>query len=158
MSKTILIPTDFTVESLNSVRLVLEDHPLESVSILLVCPVHLPESTVELLFFEPRKKVQELMSAEFKDGLAILRNRFSDQLTSLRVELFHGMNASAFSNFLEAFIVDEIVVPSSYKLKKVKNGFDLDPFIKKSQNPVREVKWEPITGGSGVPLLRMFGV
>ncbi len=158
MSKTILIPTDLTVDSLNSVRIILEENQEPQICILLVCPIYLPDSISEILYYNPKDELEKLMSADFKDGLFILRNRFSNSLKDLRVEVFHGMNGNAFENFMEAHGIDEIVIPSNYKLKRVKNGFDLLPFIKKSNNRVSNVEWTISRNTESQALHRLFRV
>ncbi len=141
MQKTILIPIDFHVESLNTLKLALKQNADSEVQVVLMYCEYLSDSIRDLLFYSPHKRIAELASADFHDAISIIRNRFSTTLISLRIELFHGHNASAFRNFTDGNRIDEIYIPKSYTLKKYKSGFDPGPLIKKSRLPFFEMDW-----------------
>lgn len=143
MQKTILIPTDFSVTSLNALRLALEqlqdDQPINAV---LMYAEWLEDSITELLFYSPKKRVESLKSEVFEEALMILQNRFENRIASIRIELFHGYNISAFRNFAQANQIDQVFALQDYTFKPAKRGFDPIPLIKKSKFPIQFLGWK----------------
>lgn len=143
MQKTILVPTDFCVASLNTLRLALEQVPDDqAVHVVLMYAESLDDSITELLFYAPKKKLEALKSNAFEEALAILKNRFDQRIASVRFELFHGYTRSAMRGFVEANQVDAVFIPQAYRLKPAKRGFDPIPLLKKSKITLQEVEWE----------------
>ncbi len=140
MGKTILIPIDFEVESLNTAKLLLSEAK-EPVKILLVYSEYLSDSIPELMFYSPVKRIDAMMTHEFREALAILRNRFSEKLLGIEVMLFHGTNRSAFRNFIESNNVDEVHLPKTYSLRKKKNSIDISPYVAQTKVSVHEHDW-----------------
>lgn len=141
MQKAILIPTDFQVESLNTLKLALNKNDGHEVSVCLVYCEYQSDSITELLFYSPNKRIKALAGAEFNEALAIIKNRFSKTLTNLYIDLFHGHNSNALAAFLEARRVQEIYIPQNYTLKSTKNSFDPLPLLKKVQLPIYTMEW-----------------
>ena len=141
MVNKILIPTDFKVESLNTLKYSLEERKQKKSSIILMYSSYNSYSITELLFYSPSKIVEALISPNFKDAINIIKNTYESSIHSFKIELFHGLNRSAFINFYEAHGIDLIYLPKEYRLKSYKNGFDPIPLIKKSKVQYREVTW-----------------
>lgn len=143
MQRTLLVPTDFSVNSLNALRLALEqlqdDQP---VNIVLMYAEWLDDSITELLFYSPKKRIESLKSAVYEEALTILQNRFDNRIASIRIELFHGYNTRAFYNFAEANQIDQVFVLQDYTFRPAKRGFDPMPLIKKSNLPIQYVVWK----------------
>jgi hypothetical protein len=99
------------------------------------------DSITELLFYNPVKIVEALVSANFNDAINIIKNTYETSIHSFKIELFHGLNVNAFLNFYEAHGIDLVYLPKDYYLKPHKNGFDPIPLIKKSKVQYREVNW-----------------
>lgn len=145
MQRTILIPTDFTIESLNLVKHALHAEDAQKLDIILVHGLHLTDSIFDLLFFSRTKNVEKLVNADFEAACTILKNKFATRINSLRCQLFSGFTQSAFINFLEGNRVDQIYIPQTYILQATaSNSFDLMPYIKASAVAVAEVHWEPL--------------
>ena len=141
MVNKILIPTDFKVESLNTLKYSLEERKQEKSSIILMYSAYNSDSITELLFYSPSKIVEALISPNFKDAINIIKNTYESSIHSFKIELFHGLNKNAFLNFYEAHGIDLIYLPKDYCLKPHKNGFDPIPLIKKSRVEYKEVAW-----------------
>jgi hypothetical protein len=154
--KTILIPIDFSIESLNTLKLALEENKSESVSVVLVYTEHLTNSISELLFYSSQKIIQSYTSPQFNDAINIIKNTYESTLQSLRIELFHGCNKNALRNFLEALQIDHIYLPKTYRLKLKKNGFDPIPIIKKITTNYKEVSWHSDDKTSTVNQLQLL--
>jgi hypothetical protein len=141
MVKKLLIPTDFKIESLNTLKYSLEERKQEKSSVILMYAVYNSDSITELLFYKPAKILEGLVSSNFKDAINIIKNTYESSLHSFKIELFHGSNTNAFLNFYEAHGIDLVYLPKDYSLNPFKNGFDPIPLIKKSKIQYCEVAW-----------------
>ena len=141
MVKKILIPIDFKIESLNTLKYCLEERKLEKSSIILMYSAYSGDSITEILFYNPGKIVEALVSSNFNDAINIIKNTYESSFDSFKIELFHGLNTKAFLNFYDAHGIDLVYLPKDYCLTPYKNGFDPIPLIKKSKVEFREVAW-----------------
>ena len=140
MKRTILIPTDFTVQSLSVIRNAMTFLGDTGVSVLLVHGIFLPDSIPDLLFFSKTKLIQSLETDEFVWSCGLLRNRFQTKIDSLEVDIFTGINVAAFNNYLEANRIHEAFIPENYRfLPRNKRSFDIIPFIQKSSLSITRV-------------------
>jgi hypothetical protein len=142
MKKTILIPIDFTIESLTIVKSALEQiEGNQKTDIILLHGAYLTDFITDLLFFSKAKFIESKSTKEFNEAIEVLKNKYASQINSLRKDVFTGNNQSAFNNYIEANHVDEIYIPKNYKFNSVnKRSFDLIPYIKKSKTPITEIE------------------
>ena len=148
MVKKILIPTDFKIESLNTLKFSLEERKQEKSSVILMYSAYNSDSITDLLFYNPTKIVEALVSSNFNDAINIIKNTYETSIHSFKIELFHGLNLNAFLNFYESHGIDLVYLPKDYCLKPYKNGFDPIPLIKKSKVQYSEVAWTSDQGTS----------
>lgn len=141
MHKTILIPVDFSIESLNTLKLALQKENGNKVNVILMYADNLSTSITDLLFYSAPKQIKQLTNNDFNEALAIIKNRYESIIHIIRIELFHGKTRSAFNTFAEANKVAMIYVPKYYKLVPLDNGYDPLPLIKKSKFPFQEIEW-----------------
>ena len=99
MQKKILIPIDFRIESLNTLKYALEERKQEKSTIILMYSAYISDSITELLFYDPAKITKALASTDFNDAIAIISNTYESSLHSIEIELFNGINKNAFLNF-----------------------------------------------------------
>jgi hypothetical protein len=146
MSKTILIPTDFSIESLNLLKEAARTTTDEDTRMVLVHGVYLPDSIVDLLFFSKQRLIDELTTKDFKDACRIIKNKYNSQIGALQIELFVGVTQSAFQGFVEGLGVDRVFVPKSYTFKNSsRRSFDVMPYIRRSKLTQTEVSWTPLS-------------
>lgn len=138
MAKTILVPTDLQVGSLNALKTALSGAGRDGIRVVLMHAVHPPEGISDLLFYSPRRATREHMGPAFKEALAVLRNHFEQRITSVEVLPFHGITQSAFDHFVEANGIDEIHLSGTYPLRRHQKAMDPMPFIKRCKVPVKE--------------------
>ncbi len=141
MAKTILVPIDFRVASLNTLRLALESFPGEKLRVILIYSLHLDNSITDLLFHSPSKTINGVLTPEFKEALEILKNRFRDQLQFVSIKLFYGNNQGFLKNFVNANRIDTIVIPKSYRFQRTNRAFDPTPLLRKMNVELVEVDW-----------------
>ena len=140
--KKILIPIDFKIESLNTLKYALEERKQEKSCIILMYSAYSSDSITELLFYNPAKIIKALTSPHFNDAINIIKNTYESSLHSIQIELFHGLNRNAFLNFYEAHGIDLVYIPKDYYLKPHKNGFDTIQLIKEANVQYIEVAWK----------------
>lgn len=137
--KVILVPTDFRVASLRTLRLALELINEPTVDVVLLHCQTLDDSITELLFYSPTRIIEDLLTEDFGDAVSILRNRFEHTIGNLRIELFHGYAQSTFNSLLDRLKIDSIFVSQSYPLHLGKEAFDPWPYIRKCPVPYYEI-------------------
>lgn len=145
MSKTILIPTDFTVKSLNLAKIALQKNhgSEEKLRIILIHGIMASTSITDLLFYSKSRMLAQLETPEFQASCKLLLGKFDEKIERMTIDLFSGFNQSAFENYLEANHVQEAYIPSNYKLKMVNSSsFDIIPYFTKSKLPLMKVDWE----------------
>ncbi len=147
--KNILVPTDFTVDSLILLKKAIENEE-GKLNLILVYGKSLPNSISELVFFSKGKLITSLESKSFVEAKGILKNRYFSRINTLRTDIFYGRNQSAFDNFLEGNSVDKAYVPDDPESLHpyLKKGFDLLPYLKKSGLELTEVAYSnrtPVT-------------
>lgn len=141
--RTILIPTDFTVNSLLPVKKILQVNGSDEVRILLFHCVHAPDSITDLLLFSKPREIRRLSGTEFADACEIIRHRFAPALNNLVIDLFMGNTHSAFENFVEGWQADAICLAKQMTYAKPSpQSADPMAFIKKSSIPVLEMDIE----------------
>jgi hypothetical protein len=148
MKRTILIPIDFKIESLNTLKLALNSIKDEHTEVVLMYAEYLTDSITELLFYTPKKTIKSLISPEFEEAISIIRNRYETTILSIEIKVFHGYTVNAFREFIEARKIETVYIPKSYSLRISENGFDPIPLIKKSKLPYQEIGWETNTYAS----------
>lgn len=133
MIKNILIPTDFTIESLNILKIVLSNLDENGrYNIILIHGVETTDSITEFLFFSKSKLIESISNEDFSEACEILKNKYSNIVNALRKDVFTGFTQNAFNNYLEANKVDEIFIPENYSMRMASGkSFDILPFIEK---------------------------
>jgi hypothetical protein len=145
MAKTILVPIDFRIVSLNTLKIALESHQYEAIRVVLLYAEHLDDSISDFLFYSPHRTIHSLITPEFKEALEIIKNRFEDSLRNIKIELFHGRTSNAMCSFLDAHNIDEIYVPKNHEFNTTKKAFNPVPLLKKSQYPIFEIPLESMS-------------
>ncbi len=141
MPKTILIPIDFRVASLNTLKYALERSSGEPYKVVLIYAEYLEDSITELLFYRPESKIASKITPEFKNALEVLRNRFEFQIVDLNIKLFHNRSRRGLRRFVENHEVELICIPKTYKLKMPRKAFDLVSIIRQTFLDYQEIDW-----------------
>ena len=148
MEKTILIPTDFTVESLNLLKIALQNNSAleEKLRIILVYGQWTSSSITELLFYSKVRMLEKLENAEFKGSCKMLLGRYDRIIEHMSIDIFSGTNQNAFENYLEGNHVTEAYISKNYKFKlQNNNSFNLIPFFTKSKLKLVEINWDTVS-------------
>ncbi|AYN66508.1 hypothetical protein D1013_03470 [Euzebyella marina] len=142
-AKKILIPTDFTTQSLELVQQTLEassDRPLQ---IVLVHGCYPSLSITDMLFFSKTRIINQLQSEDFVEACKVLKNKYDSKLNSLTVDIITSNNESYFKNYLEGNKITHTIVPNEgfLNFKKVQ-GIDTIALLKNCGLPCQIVNFE----------------
>lgn len=143
MAATILIPTDFKVSSIESLKALLQFQNEDSLNVLLVHGIYLSNSISDLLFFDQSDLKIEMAGKEFLNKLIDLEKELGSKVKSIQVTFFSGLRQSSFDQFAEANQVDRIIIP--YELEfdwSHKKSMDILPFLHKSKIAKQLVAWD----------------
>lgn len=137
MTKTILIATDFSLESLDILKKVLkkkhEQNDGTKYNILFVTGYDMGDSIRDLLFTTKSAILSKVRSQEFCDAYSIINNKYPDLVNKVSCDIFTGSFQRTFNNYLEAAGVDEIYYTASRSRTANKNQFDITGYVKKNK-------------------------
>ncbi len=139
MTKTILVPVDLNVASLNTLRLALESLPDQKVKVMLIYPKNMDNNITDLLFLSPYRIIRSFMTPEYKEALEVIKNRFSEKIVYVSIKLFYGNTSAFLKNFIAANGIDAIIIPKNYKFHTAQQLFDPISLLKKAKVPVYEI-------------------
>jgi hypothetical protein len=141
MPQNVLIPTDFTIESLNLLKAAAALDPRPK-RVLLFHAIHLSDSITDLLFFSKARFIESIANEDFWTAVKIIRNRYASVIKSVETDLFVGRNRAAFENFVVGNSIDAILVPEQYMFRRL-HSKSADPlrFIRRSDEMVRQISW-----------------
>ena len=125
MTKTILIATDFSLESLDILKKVLkkknEANDENQYNILFVTGYHLGDSIRDLLFTTKNTIFNKIRPNEFCEAYSIIKNKYPHLVKKITCDVYTGNFQRAFNNYIEAANVDEAYYASN-KSKNLKKG------------------------------------
>ncbi len=117
--KTLLIPTDFDLKSLNSIPELVEKYYPEDLNIILVHMMQITDDIHELLMLSRRSTEYQDISQAFYDTCTALKQKHRSSIQKISIEFFYGSTVAVFKNFLDANEVDEIVLIRDYDYKLI---------------------------------------
>lgn len=126
ITKRILIPTDFTVQSLQFVVEVIDKHTADKIEVVLVYGRYLSTSITEIFAQSKDEILDDLQSADFIDACEIIRNCFKSKLTELYADVIQSDNYNYIKNYIVGIKADDVILPknSVFELKD-KRAFDV---------------------------------
>ncbi len=143
MMKKILIPTDFSVDSLQLVEYAILNNPNTKLHIILIAGYRLPENRWAIFHFRKREAVRKLCTDAFIAAKRNLLLEHKKSIETISFELFTGENSLAFQNFLEQLDADDTIIPKVKSLHcRSSKWFDTTKFLKKNMNNIIEVPVE----------------
>lgn len=150
----ILIPTDFQMSSLFMLKTILsEKKENESLECTFVVGHYLSDSITSLLFYDPKKIVEQFMHPGFLEGLEIVLNKHSNKQIQIKYDVFTGLTHNSFKNFIRAKAFDCAYIIDNYKMKFGKSsGMDFSKFLFKQPSllNVQKVALKPSSFDVGI--------
>lgn len=143
--KTLLIPTDFKLESLNAVSRLVETQYPEKLNIVMVHLLGITDAMGELALLSRRSAEYRLISSDFYNTCIRLKQLHPDMIEKIDVTFFYGYTMAAFRNFLEAQNIDAIVdlVDYDYELLTEKS-INPNNLIQRSRLPILLASTKPV--------------
>lgn len=139
--KTIVIPTDFTLDSLAVAYATLMKGKELNINIILLHILNVPYSMPEILYMTLRNGHHKMITKEFLEGCEIMQNRFKSRLHSLDIKFSLGDTKAYVKNLLEAEGADEIHFSETIKLTKPsRKSIDMIPLLKSVGLPINNIK------------------
>lgn len=141
--KKILIPTDFSVQSLQLVDYALLNFPNTKLDIVLMAGYKLPDSRWAITHFSESEVISKQSSQNFRDENCRLLVEHRNVIESLSFELFTGVNSLAFQNVLDKLDIDCAVIPKEGAFNFSSNKwFDVTKYIEKNISNIIKVPVE----------------
>ena len=107
--KNILVPTDFSVQSLQLVHEIVRKHPQQQVSIHLVHMIHIPGDATDLLFTK-KHHLYAQVPYKFSQAIEMLKNKYASRIAWMGLEFYYGSTASVLSDIIESRKIQEVFV------------------------------------------------
>ncbi len=126
--KTVLIPTDFKLESTKIIDALVQHQGNQKLNIIFVHAFKLSDSITDMLMLSRRSRDYENVSDEFYQEINNAKTKYADQINHIGIEYFYGSTVAAFKNFLEAFDVSSIAYLKNYAFTPI-NKYSIDPKI-----------------------------
>lgn len=137
MIKTILIATDFSLESLDILKKVLNKKDSQNdenqYNILFVSGYDMGDSITDLLFTTKHSVLKKIRPQEFSDACTIITNKYPHLINKINCDIFTGYFQRSFNIFLDALQVDEVYYSTSKSKTLKKNQFALHSYIAKNK-------------------------
>ncbi|AZA52657.1 hypothetical protein [Chryseobacterium sp. G0201] len=137
MTKTILIATDYSLESLNILKKVMKEKDAREekiqYDILLVSGYEMGDSIRDLLFTTKSTIFNKIRSQEFVDAYGIIKNKYPHLINKIVCDIFTGSFQRTFNNYVNAENIEEAYYSPAIK-SKGKGKFDIAPYIKKCKD------------------------
>jgi len=126
--RTILVPTDFKLESIKIIDALVQHQQNETLNIIFVHAFKLSDSITDMLMLSRRSRDYENVSDEFYQQINQAKAKYATQINTIGIEYFYGSTVAAFKNFIEAFDVDRIAYLKEYNFTPI-NKYSIDPKI-----------------------------
>jgi hypothetical protein len=139
--KTLLIPTDFDIQSLSGIPQLMQHYATKPVNLVLAHLMKITDNMQELLMLSRRSTEYQHISPEFYEACTALKQQHPG-ISNIRIEFFYGSTVAVFKNFLEAQHIDTIVMLEHY-IYKMLNKNSINPAL--------------LVGRSGLPLITVNG-
>jgi len=137
MTRTILIATDYSLESLNILKKVMREKDASEdpnqYNILLVSGYDTGDSIRDLLFNTKSTIFHKLRPKEFCEAYTIIKNKYPHLINKIVCDIFTGSFQRTFNNYVKAENIEEAYYSASIK-SKGDGKFDLIQYIKKCKD------------------------
>lgn len=113
----ILVPTDFTAESLQLAENALRSGNYEKCNVVLFHAFQPPVSPLDMLGTKHKDPSSELMTESFRQACKQLKDNYGNKVNKIIVRCMTGCTRAMFRNFVEANDIDLIYCPEEFYLK-----------------------------------------
>lgn len=139
--RNVLIPTDFSVASIELVDKTAQSLEGESLNIILFHAFEIPFFVSDLYDLKGKLPYAELVTEPFRNACKRVKLQHPKTIRSIVIRHQYGNTAAVFRNFVDANDIDLIICPDFYVYQAVHTG---------SVNPV------PMFQKGGIPMMKEF--
>jgi hypothetical protein len=138
----IILPTDFSIGSLQPVHEVMQYHRHDVVRISLLHLVDIPSGIGDLLFRLRRMDERFPIPQPFNDACEILANRYDSRLTGITPVIRYGSTAGFLENLISGLKADVVYYQDGFREESTfDDSVPLIPLLKRCQGKI--VKLDP---------------
>jgi len=131
----ILVPTDYSIESLSIISSVVKRFENQKINIVLFHALEMPADIQDLLFL-PKEVPFEKITEDLRQACVKIKKKYAGVISQIKFRHIYGDTNGVFRNFIEANDVDIIYMPEHFELRKAyKNSVDPRPMFKKAGIP-----------------------
>ena len=105
--KHILVPTDFSIQSLRPVHEIVRRNPQQSLHIHLVHLLHVPTDITDLLF-QKRHHMYKKVPDHFMQAMEMLKNKYQHQIKWMAIEFYYGHRLSILNDIISNLKIEEV--------------------------------------------------
>lgn len=142
----ILVPTDFSVRSLNLLKSAFENYEFKNgqrVEVILICGYNPGDSIQNLLFFSKKHLISRLQRPEFNQACKLIKSRYESLIDSISIELLSSSNANYIKNYLESRNFPTVLAPKNFNWKfPEKSCFDVGEDLLKYSKRTILLDWD----------------
>lgn len=139
--RNVLIPTDFSVASLELAEKTAQSLEGESLNIILFHAFEIPFFVADVFDIRDKLPYADLVTEHFRNACKRVKLQHSKTIRSIVIRHLYGNTTAVFRNFVDANDIDLIVCPDFFVFRAVHTG---------SVNPV------PLFQKGGIPLMKEF--
>lgn len=136
----VLVPTDFSVDSLRIVLNFMEKNADQKVELVLACGYDVGDSITSLLGITKEDHLSRLESEDFIKGCEMIKSRFKSNLVEMYSDLIISRNGRYLRNYFKGGRVTHIVLPEGYLFaSKESSVFDLTEVLRKNVESISAI-------------------
>lgn len=140
----IILPTDFSIGSLQPVHEVMQYHRHDVVRVTLLHLVDIPSGIGDLLFRLRRMEERFPIPQSFLDACEVLANRYDSRLTTISPMIRYGSTAGFLENLISGLKADVVYYQAGFKEQSpFDDSIQLIPLLKRAHANI--VQLEPPT-------------
>lgn len=144
--KHAIIPTDFSIASLQTVHHVMFYYKEEEVRITLLHLVSLPDSIPHLLFKRHSRYTNADIPTEFIQAREVIANKYDGHLAEIRTVIQSGETKAYLENLLEGLKGDAAFIPAQHTwISPFSDSINAIELCRKCKFPVIESPAQPRT-------------
>ncbi len=141
----VVVPTDFSIPSLDIIHNVVAKYPDERINIYLIHALRSSNSISDLLFISKRLNVGNLYDQDFMDACEIIKNKYESVLARIKIEIYYGESRKYLKSFLEHRNICAVFFAKTYRFKEISaHSQDMHLLFKNAAVPLY---YETVTTG-----------
>ncbi|ODT93247.1 MAG: hypothetical protein ABS85_06475 [Sphingobacteriales bacterium SCN 48-20] len=135
--RNVLIPTDFSIESLQLVERAVAALDDQSMNIILFHAFDIPSHAPDMLGSSRRVPYAHLLTDEFRNACRRIKTSNARTVQNIHIRHFYGNTVAVFRNYIDAHDIDMIICPEPFVFRAVSDqSVNPESLFRKSGIPV----------------------